>query len=188
MSNTLKIVGIAGSLRENSFNRSLLLAAAELAPSDLQIDVVDLNEIPIFNQDLDSDGERTEPVEALKSAIHSADGVLISTPEYSYSMPGMLKNVLDWNARPGQGMGRPMSGKPTGIMGASPGGSGAMRAQEQVKLALLAMLAPIYPHGGIAVARAYEKFDEQSKLSDEGTRTFLAKYLVGFSEWIRTMQ
>ena len=86
---------------------------------------------------------------------------------------------------PGQGLGRPMTSKPTGIIGASPGGSGSLRAQEQLKLALMAMLAFVYPHGGVAISRAGDKFDDEMKLSDERTLEFLRKYMSGLADWIR---
>jgi chromate reductase len=151
----------------------------------MEIAIADIRSIPLFNQDLDKDGERPDAVETLKAAVHNADGVLIATPEYSHSVPGVLKNTLDWLARPGQGLGRPMTSKPTGIIGAAPGGSGSMRAQDQLTIILMAMLAFMYPNGGVAVSRAGDKFDDEMKLTDEKTIEFLRKYLTGFADWVR---
>ena len=182
----LRVVGMAGSLRRRSFNRALLRAAQELAPETLQIDVFDLAPIPLYNADLDTDADRPEPVARLKAAIDEADAVLIATPEYNYGVPGVLKNALDWASRPG--FRSPMAGKPVGFMGASPGASGTMRGQERLKLVLLGMIAQVFPHPGVAVRDARQKFDDDLRLTDEDTRAFLRKHLAAFEAWIRRVR
>lgn len=179
----LRIVGIAGSLRRGSFNRSLLAAARDLSPESLRIEPFDLREIPLYDQDLDTDDRRPESVRRLKASLEGADGVLIAAPEYNYGITGVLKNALDWASRPA--FRSPMLGKRVGIMGASKGGSGTLRAQEQVKLTLLGMAAEPFPGRAVAVQRAPEKFDEDGRLTDEATREFLEDYLVRFERWVR---
>ncbi len=179
----LRLLGLAGSLRARSYNRALLEAARDLVPEDVRLDLFDLAPIPLYNADLDNDTDRPEPVNRLKAAIREADGVLIASPEYNYGVPGVLKNALDWASRPG--FRSPMARKPTGLMGASPGASGTMRGQEQLKLNLLGMIALVFPHPGVAVTRAADKFDDDLRLTDEATRDFLRTYLADFTAWVR---
>ncbi|MBU1878089.1 MAG: NAD(P)H-dependent oxidoreductase, partial [Chloroflexi bacterium] len=113
---TLQVLGIAGSLRQGSYNRALLRAAQELAPAGMTITVLDLAPIPLYNADVQALGDPA-PVVALKTAIRLADALLIATPEYNYSIPGVLKNAIDWASRPPAES--PLRGKPLGIMGAS---------------------------------------------------------------------
>lgn len=183
MPDTIRLLGIAGSLRSGSLNRALLRAAQALAPDGIEIDRFNIAPIPLYNGDLDIDDRRPEPVEQLKAAIEAADGVLLVSPEYNYGVPGVMKNALDWASRPG--FRSPMAHKPTGIMGASPGGSGTMRGQEQLKLNLLGMAAHVFPHRGVAVTRAKDKFDDDLRLADESTRDFVRQYLIDFAGWIR---
>jgi chromate reductase, NAD(P)H dehydrogenase (quinone) len=181
-SGTLRVLGIAGSLRKASFNRRLLNAAVELAPEALSIDVFDLSGIPLYNGDLDTDALRPSPVVRLKEAIRQADGVLFVTPEYNHSVPGVLQNAIDWASRPG---GKSvLAGKPVALMGASTGAVGTARAQQQLKLVLLSTLAHVMPHPGVVVAQAAARFDGQGRLTDEPTRTFVAKFLKDFEHWI----
>jgi chromate reductase, NAD(P)H dehydrogenase (quinone) len=124
---SMRILGIPGSLRSGSFNRALLRAVIELAPAEMKVEIFEgLGEVPPFNQDMEAKGE-PQPVLDLKQAISAADALLIATPEYNYSNPGVLKNALDWASRPPRDS--PLSGKPVGLMGASGGGSGTMRSQ-----------------------------------------------------------
>lgn len=180
---TLRLVGIAGSLRTGSLNRALLEAALGLVPDGVEIVPFDIAPVPLYNGDLDEDERRPDPVVRLKEAIFRADGVLLVTPEYNYGVPGVLKNTLDWASRPG--FRSPMAGKPVGMMGASKGASGTMRGQEQLKLTLLGMGSQVFPHPGVAVSKAQERFDAKGELADSGTRDFVADYLEALSTWIR---
>jgi chromate reductase len=182
----LTIAGLAGSLRERSFNRALLRAARELAPAGVQVEIFDLASIPLYNADLDTDEARPEPVRRLKAAIDAAGAVLLVSPEYNYGVPGVLKNAIDWASRPS--FRSPMAYKPTGIMGASKGASGTMRGQEQLKLNLLGMAAQVYPHPGVAVRQAAGKFDDALHLTDEATREFVQQYLARFADWARRVR
>jgi len=182
---TLDLVAIPGSLRTGSLNRALARSLAKLCPDDATVDVVDLHDIPLYNGDLDTDERRPDPVRALKERIDRAHGVLLVSPEYNYGIPGVLKNAVDWVSRPS--FRSPMAGKPSGLMGASPGGSGTMRGQEHLKLLLLAMGAQVFPHPGVAVGRARDKFDD-GRLVHEDTRDFVAAYLRDFTEWARRVR
>ncbi|HEX7049084.1 MAG TPA: NAD(P)H-dependent oxidoreductase [Longimicrobiales bacterium] len=181
--NTIHVLGIAGSLRERSLNRFLLDAARTLAPRGMSIEPFDLAGIPLYNADLDADGRRPADVERFKRAITDADALLIATPEYNYGVPGVLKNAIDWASRPS--FRSPLAGKPAAIMGASGGAIGTARAQEQLKLTLLATLAPVLPHPAVTVARAREKFNADGDLVDAATRDLLAGFLNEFAAWVR---
>ncbi len=181
----LHILGFAGSLRARSYNRALLNAASELAPQSLQIDVFDLGDVPLYNGDLDTDERRPESVRQFKAALAEADGILIAMPEYNYGVPGVLKNALDWASRPS--FKSPLVHKPAAIMGASQGASGTMRGQEVLKINLLAMLASVFPHPGVAVSKTASKFDDALRLNDEPTRDFIRQFLSGYEGWVRRM-
>ena len=180
-SRTFEVAGIAGSLRKGSFNRALLRAAGEMAPKDIHITTHDLAALPLFNADVEASAVPAV-VADLRSAVRSADALLIATPEYNHGVPGVLKNAIDWLSRPSHGSA--LDGKPAAIMGASPGMTGTARSQSQLRQAFVftntyAMLKP-----EVLVARAHEKFDAEGHLTDKGTRDFLTTFLQRFSEWI----
>lgn len=179
----IRVIGIAGSLRQGSYNRRLLEAAAELAPESMALEIASLDEIPMYNQDLDRDDVRPDAVERLKRAVAAADAVLIATPEYNHSIPGVLQNAIDWLSRPA--MRSPLAGKPVAIVGSSPGALGAVRAQQQLKLVLMATLAEVMPHPGVGVGQVHEKFAAQGGLVHEPTRKFLSAFLGELDGWVR---
>ena len=129
----LKVLGISGSLRAKSFNSGALRAAQELVPEGMSIDIADISGVPLYNGDVEADG-MPEAVVRLRDQIREADGLLIVTPEYNYSIPGVLKSAIDWASRPPD---QPFDAKPMAIMGASPGGSGTMRCQYQLRQAFI---------------------------------------------------
>jgi chromate reductase, NAD(P)H dehydrogenase (quinone) len=181
----LVVCGIAGSLREASYNRALLRAARELAPEGLEIRIFDrMAEIPLFSQDREDEGD-PEPVQALKRAIGDAHALLIATPEYNHGVPGVLKNAIDWASRPAKDP--VLGGKPTAIFGASPGITGTARAQSQLRQSLIFTGTPVLPQPEILVYRAREKFDDDGRLTDERTREFVAKLLRGLADWTRRL-
>lgn len=184
-SSSLVVCGIAGSLREKSYNRALLRAARELAPDGMEVRIFDgMAEIPLFNEDVEASGD-PEPVLALRRAIGEADGLLIATPEYNHGVPGVLKNALDWASRPPR---RDVLGrKPTAIFGASPGITGSARAQSQLRQSFVFTNTPVLPQPEILVYRAHEKFDEAGRLTDEKTREFVGKLLMALADWIRRL-
>ena len=181
MSAPFEIVGIAGSLRRDSFNRALLQAATQLAPSSLHITVHDLLPIPLYNADVESQGI-PDPVSALRNALKAADGLLIATPEYNHGVPGVLKNAIDWLSRPPKGSA--LDGKPAAIMGASPGMTGTARGQSQLRQAFVFTNTYAMTQPEVLVGRAAEKFDVGGVLTDEATRRFLGQFLEHFSAWV----
>ena len=178
----LRVAGIAGSLRARSFNRALLRAAVELAPESLSIEIVPIEEVPLYNEDLERKGD-PPAVAAMKRAIDEADGLLVVTPEYNFGVPGVLKNAIDWASRPPRKS--VLQNKPAMILGASPGMLGAARAQMQLRQAFVFTETIVMPQPEVLVARAGEKFDDDLRLTDEKTRAHLAKALEAFAEWIR---
>ena len=177
----LRVLGIAGSLRKESYNRALLKAAIELAPAELEIQPFErLGEIPLFDADLEA-RETPPAVEALKAAMREADGILIATPEYNHSIPGVLKNAIDWASRPA---GRAAyDGKPVGIMGATPGRGATIRAQAALRQSLGAD-AYLLGKPEMVIAQAGERFDTAGRLTDEATRRHLERFLAAFAAWI----
>jgi len=165
------LLGICGSLRKASMNRALLLAVGEELPADTSLTLFErLGELPIFNSDMVD----PEPVVELKHAIAAADGVVIAVPEYNYSIPGGLKNALDWVSRPPATS--PMRGKPVGIVGAASGMSGTIRAQLHLRQMLVYSDSPCLNQPEVLIPRAHERFDKQGVLLDASTRELLAKF------------
>ncbi len=178
---SIRVLGIPGSLRSGSLNRALIRAAAELAPAGMEIQLFDgLATVPPYNADVEAQGD-PGPVTALKAAIGDADALLISTPEYNAGLPGVLKNAVDWASRPpGKSV---LNGKPAALMGATPGGLGTARAQQQLRQSFVftetyALLRP-----EMYVSRAHEKFDASGRLTDEPTRQQLQRLLQALAEW-----
>jgi chromate reductase len=184
-STTLRVLGIAGSLRAGSYNRALLRAAEELAPSGMEIRPFDLAPIPFYNGDVEALGD-PEPVVAFKTAIREVDALLIVTPEYNYGVPGVLKNAIDWASRPpGQSS---LIGKPAALMGATPGATGTARAQLQIRQAFVFTQTLPLPGPEVLVARAHEKFDDQGRLTDETTRRYVRELLQRLAEWTHRLR
>ena len=182
MTDTLRILGIAGSLRAGSFNRSLLRAAVELAPDDMTIEIFDLAVVPLYNGDVEAAGD-PPGVAAFKQAIAAADGVLMATPEYNHGVPGVMKNAVDWASRPPRGA--PLGGKPVGLIGASPGITGTARGQSQLRQAFEFTNSYCMPQPELLVFKAHEKFDAEGRLTDSATGDYLARYLAAFAAWVR---
>lgn len=178
----MRILGIPGSLRRASYNRAILEAAREMAPDGMTIDIFELDDIPLYNADLDVDGVRPYEVERLKEAIARADGLILATPEYNYNISGVLQNAIDWASRPA--MKSPLAAKPSAIMGVSTGMIGTARAQQQLKLVLMGTLSLLMPHSGLLVGHAAQKFDASGTLTDESTRTHLRNFLRDFQQWV----
>ena len=182
MSDTIKVLAFAGSLRKASYNRALLAAAVAAAPDGMSIEVFDLLAVPLYNSDVEAAGD-PEGVARFKQAIASADGVLMATPEYNHGVPGVMKNAVDWASRPPRGA--PLSNKPVGIIGASPGITGTARGQSQLRQAFEFTNSYCMPQPELLVFKAHEKFDAAGNLTDETTAQYLAAYLVAFAAWTR---
>ncbi len=176
------MLGIAGSLRAGSHNRALLAAAVELAPRELEIRTFErLREILPYDADVDAAGA-PEPVRTLKAAMRESDGILIATPEYNHGVPGVLKNAIDWASRPAGSAA--FADKPIGILGATPGTGGTIRAQLALRQSL-ASDAYLMGKPEVLIAKAGEKFDAAGRLTDEPTRRHLERFLAAFAVWIR---
>ncbi len=178
----LKVIAIPGSLRAHSFNRGLLLAAQAHNPDEFTVEIYErTGALPIFNQDLEGD-DLPQSVVDLTRRIREADAVIIATPEYNSSIPGGLKNLLDWGSRPHGNSA--FTGKPVAVMGTSPSPYGAIRAQEMVASVVRAMGAGVLDRP-LAVDRALEKFTGDGRLKDDATREAIADSLHGLRELAR---
>jgi chromate reductase, NAD(P)H dehydrogenase (quinone) len=170
----MKVLGISGSLRKGSYNTMALRAAQKLAPQGMTIEVADISRIPMYNDDVRAAGEPAE-VAALKAQIRAADAVLLVTPEFNFSIPGVLKNTLDWMSRPPE---PPFDGKVVAIMGASPGPVGTARVQYDLRKVLVFMNSFTVNKPEVFINLCAGKFDAAGNLTDETTAKFIGDLLV----------
>jgi NAD(P)H-dependent FMN reductase len=178
------IVAIAGSVRARSFNRMLLHAAVELAPAGITIETASIEDIPLYNGDGEAASGIPVVVQGLKDRIAAADGLLLVTPEYNNSLPGVFKNAIDWTSRPAADIPRVYGGKPVGVIGATPGAGGTGQAQV-AWLPVLRTLGTVPFFGArVMVANAAKVFDEHGKLGDPVVHGQLAKYMAAFGEFV----
>ena len=184
MGNNLKILGFAGSLRKGSYNKSLLRSAAQLLPSETSLEIFDLSDIPPYNQDLDNN--MPPNVKEFKTKIRESDALLIATPEYNYSVPGVLKNAIDYASRPYGD--NPFDDKPVAIMSASVGMIGGARAQYHLpQMFVFLNMHPVnVPE--VIVTFASDKFDSDGNLLDDNTKKFLTQLLQNLSNWTRRLR
>jgi chromate reductase, NAD(P)H dehydrogenase (quinone) len=176
-----KLVGIAGSLRRGSLNAALLRAAAELAPEGVELAIGSIRGIPLYDGDLEAAEGVPGPVAALKDRIAAADGLILATPEYNNSLPGVLKNAVDWLSRPPADIGRVFGGKPVALIGASPGGFGTVLAQNAWLPVVRTLGAELWSGGRLLVSRAQAAFAGDGTLADEQVREQLRTFLQGFA-------
>ncbi|MGD2064353.1 MAG: NADPH-dependent FMN reductase [Nitrospirota bacterium] len=177
----IQILGISGSLRQGSFNTALLRAAQALTGDAVHLDVATLHGIPLYDGDLDQREGAPPAVRELKERIVASDGVLMATPEYNHSVPGVFKNAIDWLSRPMADIPRVFGGRPFAIIGATPGGFGTLLAQE-AWLPILSVLGVRHWTGArLLVSRAHQAFDEQGELRDDAVREQLAAFVSGFA-------
>jgi chromate reductase, NAD(P)H dehydrogenase (quinone) len=169
----MRVLGIPGSLRAASYNRSLLRAAQELAPAGMEIELFELADIPLYNADVEAQGD-PDAVANFKRAIADADALLIATPEYNRGVPGVLKNAIDWASRPP--FASPLSYKVVALMGASTGVSGTARAQGQLRDALSFPGAHVLDED-VRVGEAYMRFDSEGRLVDGDARVAVRRLL-----------
>jgi chromate reductase len=184
MDKELVILGFAGSLRKGSYNKSLLNAALELVPEDARLEIFNLDGIPPFNQDLEE--KPPAKVKEFKKKIRDADAILIATPEYNYSIPGVLKNAIDWASRPyGDNA---FEGKPVAIMSASGGMLGGARAQYHLRQTFVFLDMHPINRPEVIVPSAYEKIDEEGRVSDEKTKQKIGELLKNLVAWTRRLR
>lgn len=183
MDKNIRVLGIAGSLREGSFNRAALRAAKELAPEGVELEIFELHGIPLFNQDDEKDPP--EKITELKRKIKAADAILLVTPEYNYSVTGVLKNAIDWGSRPyGDSA---WTGKPVAIMGASVGNFGSARAQYHLRQMFVFLNMHPVNQPEVMIANASDRFDDQLRLKDEKSRELIGKLLANLRDWTRRL-
>ena len=177
----INIVGFTGSLRRGSFNKAALQAAQELLPAGANLEILDVAAIPFFNEDVEKEGV-PQVVLDFKAKVAAADAILISTPEYNYSIPPVLKNVLDWGSRGGENC---WDGKPLAIMSASPGMFGGARAQYHLRQVCVILNLQPLNRPEVFIMGAHTKFDQDGKLTDEYTRNAIAKLLEALVQKVK---
>ncbi len=180
----MHILGISGSLRQASLNSAALRACADVLPDGVTLSSFDLSSIPLYNEDVRVQG-LPEPVQQLRAQIKAADALVIATPEYNYSIPGVLKNAIDWASRPPE---QPFSGKPIALIGATPGGFGTSRAQYHLRQVFVYLNAHLLNQPEVFISAAPSKFDAQGKLTDTATAEQLGKMLVALTDWAHRLR
>jgi chromate reductase len=173
------IVGLSGSLRRYSFNSGLLRAAADAMPEGARLEIGSIAEVPLYDYDVEVAGI-PPAVAALKNAVAAADGLLLVTPEYNNSIPGVFKNAIDWLSRPSSDIAHIFAGKPVGVIGTSPGRFGTLLSQTAWLVVLRTLGADHWNGGRLVVSGAGELFDDSGNLTDAITRQRLRDYLAGF--------
>lgn len=177
------IVGISGSLRRGSLNTMLLRAARELAPDDLEVEIASIREVPLYDGDLEAAEGVPAAVQALKSQIAGAAGLLLVTPEYNNSIPGVLKNAIDWLSRPPADIRRVFGDRPVALMGATPGPGGTILAQAAWLQVLRTLGTRPWFGPRLMVSRADTVFDAEGRLTDEALRTRIRDFMAGFGRF-----
>jgi chromate reductase len=181
MADPITILGIAGSLRKQSYNKFALRAAQQLAPEGAKIEIFDLAGIPVYNQD--EEKNPPQKVTDLKARIRAADAILISTPEYNYSIPGALKNAIDWASRPyGDSA---WNGKTVALMGASVGLFGSARAQYHLRQSFIFLNMDAVLQPEVAIGNAAQRFDEQGMLTDDKAKELIGQLLKNLLQRVR---
>jgi chromate reductase len=183
-----RVLAIPGSLRRGSYNRRLLEAAAQCAPTEMAVDICEeVGSLPLFDEDLErmTDGG-PDPVRRLRKQVASADGLLIGTPEYNQSIPGVLKNAIDWLSRPAPD--EVLAGKPVAIVGASTGRWGTRLSQSALRQVLTATEALVMPRPMMFVREAGALFDNEGRLTDEATGKQLEAVMLALASWIRLLE
>lgn len=178
------LIGIAGSLRKGSYNTMLLRAAAELASGDARIEIASIRGIPLYDGDVEAESGVPEPARALKERIAAADGLLLVTPEYNHSIPGVFKNALDWLTRPTADIARVFHGRPVAVTGATPGRGGTLLAQTAWLPVFATLRMRPWFGARLLVSEAHKIFDAEGRLVDEKIRTQLRDFVGGFAEFI----
>ncbi len=180
----MNVIGISGSLRKGSFNTAARRAAQGLAPEGMTIEVAQIGDLPLYNDDVRAAGF-PPPAERLRAQLAAADAILLVTPEYNYSISGVLKNAIDWASRPPN---QPFEAKPVAIMGASPGLFGSARAQYHLRQMLIFLNAMPLNRPEVMIGQAQNKFDADGNLTDEPTREFIRKLLVSLRDWTERLK
>jgi len=182
----LRIIGLSGSLRRGSYNSAVLRAAAALAPPDSVLEIGSIAGIPLYDGDAEAAGGVPAPVAQLKDLIAGADGLLLVSPEYNNSIPGVTKNAIDWLSRPPSDVPRVFRGRPVAIAGASPGGFGTILAQNAWLSVFRTLGADLWSGGRLLVSRAGSVVGADGEIADAATRQAIAKFVGDFVGYVRT--
>jgi chromate reductase len=181
MSSSQKVAVLVGSLRKESLNRRAAHALAGLAPAGMALEIVEIGQLPLYNQDLDT--SPPQPWVAFREQVKSMDAVLFVTPEYNRSVPGVLKNAIDVGSRPyGQSV---WSGKPGAVMSVAPGALGGFGANHHLRQSMVFLNVPMMQQPEAYVGGAANLFDDAGAVTNEGTRKFFADFIAAFSAWIK---
>jgi NAD(P)H-dependent FMN reductase len=180
-----KIVGIAGSLRTRSLNAALLRAAAGVMPEDAALEIASIRDIPLYDGDVEEREGVPQPVELLKERIVASDGILLATPEYNNSIPGVLKNAIDWLSRPPADIARIFGNRPIAVMGASPGGFGTILSQNAWLPVLRTLGMRPWFGGRLMVSRATAVFNESGDMVDDKMKAQLRQFVQGFVDYVK---
>jgi chromate reductase, NAD(P)H dehydrogenase (quinone) len=183
-SSPVRIVGVSGSTRRASFNAALLRTAAASMPAGAELRIESIASIPLYNGDEEAAHGIPEAVAKLKDAIAAADGLLLVTPEYNNSLPGVAKNAIDWLSRPPADIARVFAGKAVAIAGASPGGFGTLLSQNAWLPVFKTLGAELWPGGRLLVSRAGSVFDAQGEIQDDRIRENVRSFVAGFVAWV----
>ncbi len=177
----MHFLGISGSLRRQSLNTAALRACAKLVPPGVTMDLADISAIPLYNEEVREQG-LPDAVHKLREQILSADAIVIATPEYNFSIPGVLKNAIDWASRPPS---QPFDGKPIALISASPGGFGGARAQYHLRQVFIYLNGLILNRPEVMMSAAHTKFDAQGELTDAAATDQLKALLAALADWSR---
>ncbi|HEY1131599.1 MAG TPA: NADPH-dependent FMN reductase [Roseateles sp.] len=180
----MHIIALSGALRRASYNTALLRAAIAMVPEGVTMELRTLHGIPVYDGDVEAQG-MPEAVTTLREAIRAADALLIGTPEYNNSIPGVLKNGLDWLSRPAGEGAKLFGGKPTGLIGATPGGFGTVQSQDALLSVLRTLGNDFWMGGRLMVSRAGTVFDAEGQLVDDKVRAQLQGFVQGFVEFVK---
>ncbi|HZH25947.1 MAG TPA: NADPH-dependent FMN reductase [Azospirillaceae bacterium] len=180
-----KLIGLSGSLRQGSYNSALLRSAAGLMPDGAELAVETIRGIPLYDADLEAAEGIPAPVTALKEAIAGADGLVLATPEYNSSIPGVFKNAIDWLSRPNADIKRVFGGKPVALIGASQGGFGTILSQNAWLPVIRYLGADLWNGGRLMVSRAQTVFNQDGTLADQKIEEQLRNYFQGFVAFAR---
>lgn len=175
----MKILGISGSLRKNSLNTAALRACQSLLPDSATMELFDISTIPLYNEDVRELGF-PESVQMLREKIAAADALVIAAPEYNYSIPGVLKNAIDWASRPPS---QPFDGKPIALLGVTPGGLGTSRSQYHLRQVFIYLNGLLLNRPEVMISAGPSKFDAEGKLTDKETAEKISKMLIALQEW-----
>ena len=181
---TMTVVGISGSLRNGSLNSMLLRAAQELAPTDVKVEIASIRDVPLYDGDVELEHGIPASVQALKDRVAGASGVLLATPEYNNSIPGVLKNVIDWMSRPPADIARVFRDRPVALMGATPGQGGTILAHAAWLQVLRTLGTRTWNGPRLMVSRADTVFDQDGRLKDEALKKQVTSFMAGFARFM----